>query len=196
MATRRAASTAPDSENHEHDGGRDRPVQSGCGELVRLERHLRIDRDDLDTCLIEQPDRYYHVAMACAVAVSDREAAKLDLEDLSAKLDKDIRARAASREEKITEAKIQQEIKSDSDYQEQRALLAQIDARIGALQALKEAFSQRSFMLRELVALTVSERSARAGATGSYEARGRTAQQAEEARSEALRGRVRSRGHG
>ena len=74
-------------------------------------------------------------------------------------------------------------------YQTAKRKIVELEARVAALQALKEAFHQRSFMLRELVALTIAERSDQAGASGAYEARARRAAQAQEVRTAALRER-------
>jgi hypothetical protein len=166
------------------------------GTVREMERGLRIDRDDLDSCLIEQPDRYYHVAAALAAATADRDAAKLDLDATYADLDRTVRAEAEKAGEKTTEARIQQEIKLDRTYDAAKRRIADLDARIGALQALKEAFSQRSFMLRELVALVIAERSDLAGVGGAYEARARRASTVEAARADVLGQRRPRRGEG
>lgn len=162
---------------------------SAPGTVREMERGLHIDRDDLDSCLIEQPDRYYHVAAAHAAAVADRDVAKLDFDEVYAELDRTIRTEAEKAEKKVTEGSIQQEIKLERTYAEAKRKIVDLDAQVAALQALKEAFHQRSFMLRELVALVIAERSDMAGAGGAYEARARRAEAAQTARTEVLRGR-------
>lgn len=149
-----------------------------------LEENLRIDRDDLDGCLIEQPGHHYQVALALAEAVAVRDALKADFELLQANLDVKLRADFEERGEKTTEARLQQEMKLDPRYGEARKELLNAQAEVDRLSALKEAFQQRSFMLRELVALTVAERGDQAGAAGAYEARGRRVRAVEDARRE------------
>lgn len=165
------------------------PDDEQIGRSPNLEGGLRIDRDDLDGSLTEQPDRYYRVALAYSDAVAVHDRAKLDFEHLQANLDVNIRADAAKAGEKITEAGIQQEMRLDERYQEAKGKLLELKAEMDKLAALKEAFQQRSFMLRELVSLTISEIGSRAGAAGAYEARGRQAQEAVDLRSKEMQDR-------
>lgn len=135
-------------------------------EIDRLKQRLVIDQDALSECLIEQPQLYYEVTNAHVRAVSLRDAAKLELEEIHARLDKAIRADADAAQTKITEARIQQEIHLDPKYQAKRKQLLELSERADRLQALRDAYSQRSFMLRELVALTIAERQDIARANG------------------------------
>lgn len=117
---------------------------------------LEIDREDLDTCLIKQPELFYHVSEAYVVTVSERDEVKLRLEEAIAELDQQIRRKAAEDDERVTEATIQQRIKAAPRIQQlQREYLSARQA-ADSWQALKEAFQQRSYMLRELVALHIS----------------------------------------
>lgn len=118
-----------------------------------LEEALKIDRDDLDSCLVDQPGYFYHVAEAVAQANAERDTIKLELEEQTAILDKEVRKNALNAEEKITEAGIQNRLRTMPKIKELQ--LAYLDARTEADRwaALKEAYQQRSFMLRELVAL-------------------------------------------
>ena len=124
----------------------------------RLRDSLVIDRDGLGECLIEQPQLYYDVASAHVESVARRDALKLDVEEVQAKVDKRIRDEAATKDTKITEASIQQTLRLDLKVADvaRRSLAAREESDRWA--ALKEAYQQRSFMLRELVALRISER--------------------------------------
>lgn len=148
---------------------------------------LRIDREDLDGCLIEQPDRYWRAAEAHVQARAELDGLKLRLDETVARLDRRIRERAEVEEKKVTEGSIDKEIKLHPDYCDLRRQMLDATARAELAQALKESYSQRSFMLRELVALQISERGAQAGAGGAYEARARRADEASAARGDALR---------
>jgi hypothetical protein len=123
--------------------------------LDTLRAQLQIDKDDLDTCLVEQPDLYYHVAEAYVMAVAKRDEAKLNMEQVTAELDKQFRQAAAEAEEKLTEAALSRKLTASPRMQtlEKDYLLYRVEA--DKWQALKEAFQQRSFMLRELVAVYV-----------------------------------------
>lgn len=134
-----------------------RTTSSAQAVLSELENSLTIDRDDLDTCLVEQPGSFYHVAEQVASANARRDTAKLELEEVMAVEDGRFRTLLAQNEEKATEGGIANHLRTlDNIKSLQRELLA---ARTEAdrWQALKEAFQQRSFMLRELVALHLSQ---------------------------------------
>jgi hypothetical protein len=121
-----------------------------------LRDQLSIDKDDLDTSLIEQPDLYYHVAECFSEAVADRDSAKLDLEQALAGLDEQLRQEAAAREEKVTEVLIQRRLATHPRIQELERSSLRLRAEVDKWQALKEAYQQRSFMLRELVQMLIS----------------------------------------
>ncbi len=123
--------------------------------LDTLRTQLQIDPDNLDAALVEQPDLYYHVAEAYVTAVAERDAAKLTMEQAIAELDKQFREAAAAAEQKTTETSLQRQIATTPRIMtlEKDLLRYRVDA--DKWQALKEAFQQRSFMLRELVAMYV-----------------------------------------
>lgn len=124
-------------------------------DLEALRQQLQIDRDDLDTCLVEQPDLYYHVAEAYVLAVAKRDEAKLDLEQVTAELGEVMRNAAAVKEEKLTEAAITRKLSDSPRLQEKERALLSLRVEADKWQALKEAFQQRSFMMRELVAMFI-----------------------------------------
>lgn len=154
--------------------------------LQKLRDSLRIDRDDLDTALEEQPELYYHVAQAHATAVAEADAAKLDRDEVLAELDGKIRVAVEARGEKITENKIFQELQLLPLAQEARRARIKAGEVVNDWQALKDAYHQRSFMLRELVALYIAQRHDSAMAGGSAEARGRMSEE-DSARASELR---------
>ncbi len=124
---------------------------------TELEQSLHIDDDALDRCLTEQPGLFYHVATALAQANSQRDLLKLQLDEAMAEADGHERDLAFKREQKITEAAIQNSIKARPDIQKlQRACL---EARTEAERwsALKEAYQQRSYMLKEIVGMRLAE---------------------------------------
>lgn len=144
--------------------------------LAFLQKKLSIDKDDLDSALIEQPDLYYHVADAFVTAVAERDAAKLNMEQAIAELDKQFREAAAAAEEKVTETSLQRKIATTPRIQtlEKDLLRYRVDA--DRWQALKEAFQQRSFMLRELVSMYVRRLGDLTIERGSHDSRSALAQ--------------------
>ena len=151
-------------------------------ELSELRAYLSIDKLALDDCLIEQPEIFYKVANALTFAVAQRDATKLDLEEARAELDEQFRKQAYEEERKyerkkghpappkLTEGAIQNRIRNTPRI---RALENEFLARreeADQWAALKEAFHQRSFMLREIVALQLSQRRDEDAASGGQNA--------------------------
>ena len=108
---------------------------------------LRIDRNDLDSCLQQQPEAYHHAAEAYILAVAQRDETKLILEELTAELDQGVRATASAAGEKLTESAIQARLTGLPKIQTLTRKL--LDAKLEADRwaALKESFQQRSHAL-------------------------------------------------
>ncbi len=123
-----------------------------------LEDNLRIDVDDLDNCLVSQPGLFYHVAEAVAEANSQRDLFKLELEEATAELDQQYRSQALQDPKiKVREGSIESQITIAPRIQKlQREYLAAC-TKAEHCAALKEAYQQRSFMLRELVAVQLAQ---------------------------------------
>lgn len=138
-------------------------------------QYLTIDKLDLDSCLVEQPETYWHVSHAVANAIAVRDAAKLDLEEIQAEEDKKLRDAASRSEEKITEAALQQKLRLVKRVQDAQRKFLDTRKEADEWLALKEAFSQRSFMLRELVAITIAQRHDHAMEGGSGQSRAKLA---------------------
>jgi hypothetical protein len=121
-----------------------------------LESSLRIDPDALDGCLVEQPGLFYEVADAVADANSERDGLKLDLEEKEAELDRQFRLKALETGSKVTETMVRNQIQSAPKIMELQRFLLNARTKAEKALALKEAYSQRSFMLRELVAVQLA----------------------------------------
>lgn len=156
--------------------------------LGDLEDALRFDKNHMDDALIEQPDLFYHVSREYASAISERDGLKLEIGELGAELDKSIRDGAIRAQEKTTETGIQKQIDTTP---------AMIDLRrrhLGAAHqadrwlALKEAYQQRAYALKDLAGLWVAGyfTSSSAGAARSEA----TTRQADEIRRERSRQRA------
>lgn len=113
---------------------------------------LQIDRSDLESCLEDQGTIFWQLGEQQARATAERDAVKADIDELHAKLDKQIRHDAAVAEEKTTETGIANQIKSDVKMKnlQQAFLKAKETGDLWA--AMDKAFQQRSYALRELVA--------------------------------------------
>ena len=121
--------------------------------IEKAEALLRIDKDELDREVMQQPEIFYNVAKELVMAISLRDASSDKLDLVDAEIDADIRANST---EKLTEAKIKQmiirdeeHIKASEDYLLSKNL-------VDRWAILKEAFVQRATMLRELASLTIA----------------------------------------
>ena len=115
-----------------------------------LRSKLRIDEDNIDRCLVEQPDYFYQAAEAFAQAIATRDGLKLARDELIAQLDQDVRRHAGANDEKLSETQLTNRIKVLPKVKE--AVRAYLNACKIAdeCEAMKESFQQRSYMLREL----------------------------------------------
>lgn len=121
-----------------------------------LETGLRIDEHELSGSLLEQPELFYRVSKALALQVSRRDAAKQVVAETEAKVDMEVRRAAQVAEEKITEKQVAAEVLLSSKVQTAVAEHQRLALDVGKLTALKEAFSQRSYVLKDMVALYIS----------------------------------------
>lgn len=133
----------------EHPRHRD----DSLGKLARLEGWLSIDRSRLEQACVAQPDYLHQVADELALHRSRRDAKKKEIEEEESRLYLDIRHRASVSEERITEAEIKARITLDRGHRDLSRELAEANELLARWEALKEAFSQRSYMLKELVSL-------------------------------------------
>lgn len=132
-------------------------------DIAFLETGLRINKDGLDDALISQPEFYRRAASAFAQAVSRRDGCKDELKAIEAKRYLEIRQTAT---EKLTEVAIKAMVDSSEEViaSRQEHLSACYEA--DTLEGLKEAFSQRAFMLKDLANLWVNGYFQSSSATG------------------------------
>ncbi|MDP3937714.1 MAG: hypothetical protein Q8R92_06220 [Deltaproteobacteria bacterium] len=164
ITTKRAASEAEAPEVEDYDDFRE------------LEDALRIDEHALERALRDQPVMFYRVANAYALEISRRDAAKQALQDVEAEADLSVRGRAQRDDQKITEGQIRATVQTDGRVAQAQASLARRSEAVGKLAALKEAFQQRSYALKDLAGLyvanyyTASEHNAASGAVRTRDA--------------------------
>lgn len=119
--------------------------------LAEFRRYLQIDKLALDDEIIRQPSLFFEVSEAYAEAAVDRDGLKEYLITIDAQLDAKIRAELG--DAKATEAMIKGRIQTDKEHQSAVNDWLTAKAKADQLGALKEAFQQRSYMLRDLVSL-------------------------------------------
>jgi len=115
-----------------------------------LESHLVIDEDNIDESLVDQPGYFDQVAKAHAASNANYEERKLELKELLAELDGDIRRRAIEAEEKLTEKQLENRITGLPRVKDKSREVLAAKRVADDWATLKESFQQRSYMLREL----------------------------------------------
>jgi hypothetical protein len=123
--------------------------------VADLEEALAIDEHALDEALIRQPDAFYRVSKMLAIMASRRDAAKQALQEEEAYADE--RARSSIPDgEKVTETSIKSLVRLDKQVLTANDKLLKLSRETALLQALKEAFQQRSYVMKDLVSLYVA----------------------------------------
>lgn len=124
--------------------------------LDELRGHLNIDKHALDDEIQQQPSLFFKISEAYVNAASRRDFLKEEVARVDADLSAKHRRRIEKSGARATDAATTSAVAADPKHQ--KAVDAHIDARQKAdqLLALKEAFHQRSYMLRDLVALHVA----------------------------------------
>jgi hypothetical protein len=138
-----------------------------------LQERLEINKDNLDRELVWQAELFHKAAHAYALAVSRRDELKEEIRLLSADLALLLRRKLEAKG-KVTEGLVQNHLEAAPDYQALRKQLAEASRETEILAALKEAYSQRSWMLRELCSMYI------AGYFSTTSIRGEASKQVEE----------------
>ena len=125
-------------------------------QLRDLETGLRIDEHNLETHWVEQPDLFYRVSKNLALVISLRDQAKQDLSETEARVDIKVRRDAEVADEKITEKGIESQRKLHPDVRAATTRHSEYSLLTGEYMALKDAYLQRSYALKELVQLYVA----------------------------------------
>lgn len=121
-------------------------------DFEEFKSYLRIDKSRLDDELVHQSELYYRVSEAHADAVGERDTAKELMAAIDAELDAEIRAGG----DKLTEAQVKSKVQAHERHIEKAADWLEAKSRAEKLAALKEAFSQRGYLLRDLCQLYIN----------------------------------------
>ena len=124
--------------------------------MEELKQRLQLDKHALDDELIQQASMLHTVSDAYEEAMSERDDLKEKLATADAELDQSIRDDAEEHNEKITESMIKAKIQSDVEHKKAYFAYASAKLKAGKLLALKDAFKERGYMLRELCSLYLS----------------------------------------
>lgn len=118
-----------------------------------LKDFLSIDADALDECLMEQAKLYEQAAESAADADAARDLAELELDELTAATDSDVRQTMEVAKVKATEAQVKAEISQDRSVMDKRRRVLELTAVAAHWKVLERSFSQRSSLLQKLVDL-------------------------------------------
>ena len=124
--------------------------------ISELKKGLKIDEHALDESLVRQADLFFRVSREVAILTSRRDAMKQELATTEAQADLDIRKGAAKNEDKFTEGEVKARIRLHKDVKEVQNELLELNSWLAQFTALKEAYSQRSYVLKDLVALFIA----------------------------------------
>lgn len=121
--------------------------------LSDLQQGLKIDKTELDEASIVQPELFFRVSDRLALAQSRRDAVKQWIDVVEARVDGEVRARAIANEEKLSESAIRSRITLDAEVIAANNDLLRLNHAVMEVQALKDAFQQRSYVLKDLTQL-------------------------------------------
>jgi hypothetical protein len=117
---------------------------------------MKIDKSRLDDECVTHSATLFEIHSALIKAQEKRDAAKIAVDEMYAEVDAKIRNNALIKGEKITEAKISNQIILDNDYKE--VYTNYINAKLEAdnLVAVKDSYIARGVMIRSLCELYVA----------------------------------------
>jgi len=124
--------------------------------IQRLETGLQIDEHALDEALQYQPDLFYRVSARLSHLISERDYAKQELEEIEAEVSVRLRLEAEKEKTKLSVAECEALKTIDSEVVKASRKMLDLQRMVGQYSALKEAFNQRSYALKDLVALHIA----------------------------------------
>lgn len=124
--------------------------------VAELRAYLEIDKHSLDDEIVKQPSLFFRASEAYVEAVAERDACKEELATIDAELDGKVRHDLDVAGDKITEAIVKNEIQSHKKHSAAFDTYMIAKTKADQLLALKEAFHQRGYMLRDLASLFVA----------------------------------------
>lgn len=126
-------------------------------QIAEFESRLRIDRNALDNAVAEQADIYYQVARSFSQATDVSETSKAELDVIDSGVALSLREDAEKKGVKVTEGKIAEMVKVSDAHIDAMNNYQQARDRARSLNDLRDAYHQRSEMLKRMVDLYVGQ---------------------------------------
>ena len=124
--------------------------------ITEFEQHLLIDKHHLDEAISHQSSLLYQVSSELALSLSVRDELKQHVDEAYAFISLGLRDEAAKSGTKITEDFIKQSVMTESTYTDVVKDYLSQKGYCDRVQALKDAFVARGYMIREMAGLWVA----------------------------------------
>ena len=122
--------------------------------LEELKEQLAIDKSVLDDEVIRQPVLFYAVSELLTSALAERDGAKEHMNSVDAELSAKWRAQLTTTNQgRVTDTMVASQVQVDTKHKKAVEEYLDLKAYADQVEALKSAFQQRSYMLRDLVSL-------------------------------------------
>lgn len=121
--------------------------------LDTYQETLVIDKNDLDTALVEQANVFHRVGVAYADCMSGKDFSRNQLEKTKAEIDRFTREDAVRESQRLTEAQIAHKIVEDDNYQAAYSNYLYWKSLAEKWLSLRESYNARAYVLRDLVQL-------------------------------------------
>lgn len=117
--------------------------------LAEFKDALKIDRDDMDTMLVQQQVLYHEAMDEHAMAVSRRDQAKMEMDRTYSETYLSIRRSQAKAKDKPSETTLKHMVETDDNYLKAQETFYKLKRRVDRWEAIVTGFKDRSYMLRE-----------------------------------------------
>ena len=125
-------------------------------DLDEYKSSLAIDRYSLDTCIQNQVILFSEVSEETVAAMARRDTAKKFAEEVLANISLTVRQNAVDEGRKMTEGLVKETVAVDEEVIDAQTAYLEAKGESDHWTALKEAYMQRSYMIREMGALYVA----------------------------------------
>lgn len=123
-------------------------------DIAEIKEYLIIDKNRLDREITQHPELLFRVCEAYIEAAAERDARKEMLAMVDAELDAEIREEL--KDEKVTEAMVKNRIQVHQKHVDAWSSFVEAKQQADVLNALKESFVARGYMLRDLAQLHIA----------------------------------------